>query len=320
MREPIFENKAPTAPLYTDLPYPADGVVRTVQARIIRSGVEQHAPQLLKRERIRIVDLGCGTGEHTLGIEKVFPSADIVGVDINPPSLALAEKLADRAGSSARFMQADICQNLPERLNMFAPGLFDLVSGIGVMHHLSDPRVGFRAARQLIGPEGLFYGFVYSSYGRREDMAIKSLLDELISNKFAWKDRSEVLKLLRLANVNSVSENIKRLKNRFAFGPPISVWELLHVIFRRNLLIHDSDSYSNPSEHFYRFSELRAQLLETGWSSVFLAKFGGLPTSPREHTNRTKTLALLESLPEDTLYDYFAFSYQANGFSFFCQP
>jgi len=309
---------SPTAPLYTELPYPADGIVRTVHARIIREGVTQHAPHLLERQ-MRIVDVGCGTGEQTLGLEKLFPGADIIGVDINPPSLALAQKLAQRVQSKVHFVEADICQNLSEKLHDLAPGPFDLVSSMGVIHHLKDPRVGFRAVRQLVGPKGLFSGCVYSSYGRREDVAIKSLLDEIIRDKFDWKARYDAMRQLRIANVNSLLEHIKRFRQRLRFGPPISIRELLQVAFKRDLMVHDSDTYSNPCEHFYRFGELRSQVTEAGWKNLFLARRGGLPTKPGGHTNRTWELALLERLPEDSLYDYFAFHYRANLFYFFCQ-
>ena len=278
----------------------------------------QHAPHLLERQ-MRIVDVGCGTGEQTLGLEKLFPGADIIGVDVNAPSLALAQKLAQRVRSKVRFIEADICRNLSERLHDLATGPFDLVCSMGVIHHLKDPRVGFTAVRKLVGPEGLFYGCVYSAYGRREDMAIKSLLDEIVHDKFDWNARSDAMRRLRLANVNSLLEHIKRLRQRLRFGPPISIRELLQVAFRRDLMVHDSDTYSNPCEHLYRFGELRSQVTEAGWKNLFLARGGGLPTKPSEHTNRTWELALLGTLPEDPLYDYFAFYYRAQSFYFFCQ-
>src|SRR6266404_3169493 len=98
-----LQNSSPTAPLYRELPYPADGVVRTTNARILRAGMQKHFPHLLDRRRLRIVDVGCGTGENTVGLGRLFPDAEIIGVDINPASLELATKLSSRVQSSTRF-------------------------------------------------------------------------------------------------------------------------------------------------------------------------------------------------------------------------
>ena len=174
-------NKSPTASLYTELPYPADGVVRTTNARILRAGVEKHAPHLLQRERLRIIDVGCGTGENTAALARLFgPKAEIFGADINPASLKLAKALADREGANIRFVQCDIQQNLPEALEAASPGQCDIVMSIGVLHHLGDPRAGFAAVRRIIKPDGLFLSWVYSDKGRREDIANKELLNEIL--------------------------------------------------------------------------------------------------------------------------------------------
>src|SRR5689334_22298359 len=95
-----LKNQSPTAPLYTELPYPADGVVRTTNARILKAGIKAHFSHLLARGRLRIVDVGCGTGENTVGLATLFPQAEIVGVDINPASLELASGLASREKST----------------------------------------------------------------------------------------------------------------------------------------------------------------------------------------------------------------------------
>ncbi len=317
--EPIA-NTSPTATLYTELPYPADGVVRTMNARIMLAGLRRHAPALLSRTRLRIVDVGCGTGESTVGLARLFPRAEILGADINPASLDLARDLARRAGTSVQFVQCDISRDMAQRLNEVSPGPFDVVCSVGVLHHLADPRVGFLAVRQLIRPDGWFYCFMYSHFGRREEMAVKSLLNEALPGNVSWKARADALHQLRLENLHTIWNGIKRVRNRLKFGPPLRPLELMRALLNRNRLVHESDTYSNPCEHLYRFGELKSLLAETGWEFVALAKHAGLPTTPEEHTRRQSELALLHQMPQEALLDYFAFFYEAWGFSFFCRP
>ncbi|MGD9720537.1 MAG: class I SAM-dependent methyltransferase [Pirellulales bacterium] len=313
-------NTAPTAPLYTELPYPADGVIRTAHGRIIRAGLAQFAPHLAERRPLRIVDVGCGTGENTSGLAQVFPQAEICGADINPASLELAGKLAQRSGSGVKLVQCDISRTLAERLQDVSPGKFDVVCSIGVLHHLADPSVGFAAVRELIKPDGLFYCMVYTHYGRREEMAVKSLLNEALPAGTSWQARASAIGELGLANIQTLWNGIKTIRRRAKFGPPILPLELVRARIHRNRLVHESDTYSNPCEHLYRFGELRNLLTETGWQFVSLAPHAGLPTRPAEHTRRPRALALLRSMPEDALFDYFAFYYEASGFHFFARP
>ena len=198
-----MSNTSPTATLYTELPYPADGVTRTTNGRLILAGVKQHAPHLLTGKRLRIVDVGCGTGEHTVGLARFFPQAEIFGSDINPASLDLARNLARREGTSVQFVDCDITRNLAERLDEASPGPFDIVCTAGVLHHLADPQIGFSAVRQVIAPGGLFYCYMYTHFGRREEMAIKSLLDEIFPGPVSWETRAGALAQLRFENVHT---------------------------------------------------------------------------------------------------------------------
>ncbi|HEV3416306.1 MAG TPA: class I SAM-dependent methyltransferase [Pirellulales bacterium] len=315
-----LKNLSPTAPLYTELPYPADGVVRTTNARILLAGLRTHAPHLLSRQRLRIVDLGCGTGENTAGLARMFPEAEIIGVDINRASLDLANRLAARAGATLRFVQCDIESNLVEALHDVSPGPFDVVFSMGVLHHLAEPQSGFRAARRIIQADGRLFCFLYSRLGRREDLAVKVLLDEILPSGTPLKSRAEAISLLGIGNRHTLWAGIKGVRNRLKFGPPLAPLELLRVAWNRNRLTHESDSYSNPCEHLYSCGEIRSLLDETGWTFLALASRAGLPTSPEQHTRRKSELELLRQLSQDALYDYFAFHYQSQGYSFFATP
>src|SRR5579862_9693922 len=57
------------------------------------------------RNNMRIVDLGCGTGEHTKTLHERFRSDETVGIDRSEKMLAKAPR-----GAGIRFYQADIAE------------------------------------------------------------------------------------------------------------------------------------------------------------------------------------------------------------------
>lgn len=104
-----------------------------------------------RRRYRRIVDLGCGFGKSTWPFKRVFPQAEVVGVDLAAPCLRLAAHRAGRQGLAIHFMQADACATGLET------GSADLVTSTMLVHELPLdvlPRVFAEAAR-LLAPGGV---------------------------------------------------------------------------------------------------------------------------------------------------------------------
>ena len=77
----------------------------------------------------RILDFGCGTGDTAAALVARVPGAEVVGVDVSAPALALARA----SHPAARF--ADLAE-LP------ALGAFDLCYVNGVLHHVEPAQRG----------------------------------------------------------------------------------------------------------------------------------------------------------------------------------
>lgn len=78
----------------------------------------------------RLLDAGCGTGEHVL--LAAAKGAEAVGVDISPRAIARARDKAAERGVTARFEVADV-------LNLGQLGMtFDTVIDSGVFHVFDD--------------------------------------------------------------------------------------------------------------------------------------------------------------------------------------
>jgi SAM-dependent methyltransferase len=106
--------------------------------------------------RGRVIDVGCGTGEHTL--LAAAAGLDATGVDRSVEALAIAERKAREAGLSARFIRHDALR-LAE-LNE----VFDTVLDSLCLHALAAadrPRY-FDGLRTVLRPGGRLFALCYS--------------------------------------------------------------------------------------------------------------------------------------------------------------
>src|SRR5215204_4840352 len=80
--------------------------------------------------RGRVLDVGCGTGEHTL--MAAAAGCEAVGIDISSTAIRLAETKARERGTSARFVVGDA-----RRLELLGER-FDAILDCGLFHVFDD--------------------------------------------------------------------------------------------------------------------------------------------------------------------------------------
>jgi demethylmenaquinone methyltransferase/2-methoxy-6-polyprenyl-1,4-benzoquinol methylase len=97
----------------------------------------------------RVLDLCCGTGDLTFLAESGEPRpARLLGVDFTLPMLAVAERRARAAGSSATFVEGDALR-LP-----LASASADIVTiGYG-LRNVADPLAALKEIRRVLAPGG----------------------------------------------------------------------------------------------------------------------------------------------------------------------
>jgi SAM-dependent methyltransferase len=111
--------------------------------------------------KINILSAGCGTGQETVMLSAIFPEAEILAVDLSRSSLAYAVRKAEDYGiNNITFQQADIL-----RLGALDQK-FDLISSMGVLHHMQDPVRGWQVLCGLLKPGGLMIVGLYSKIAR----------------------------------------------------------------------------------------------------------------------------------------------------------
>lgn len=108
---------------------------------------------------------GCGKGRHTEVVAR-FGARAVVAIDLGDSAhVAFAQT---RSLENAHVVIGDLLQPPVPR------GAFDLAFSVGVLHHLPDPRAGFRALSDVVRPGGRVAFWVY---GRENNEWIVRLVD-----------------------------------------------------------------------------------------------------------------------------------------------
>jgi SAM-dependent methyltransferase len=103
-----------------------------------------------------VLDVGCGMGRFAEVASRW--GARVVGVDLSNAVEVASQNLSDRP--SVAFFQADVF-SLP-----FAPGSFDCIYSLGVLHHTPDCEKAFKLLPSLLKPNGIIAIWLYSGYNK----------------------------------------------------------------------------------------------------------------------------------------------------------
>jgi len=121
----------------------------------------------------KILIAGCGTGYEPLNMAMRYPEARILGVDLSVPSLAYGKQKSVEFGiENIEFMQADILdlEDLGQQ--------FDLITCVGVLHHMEDPAEGWRKLLSCLKPDGLMKIALYSEVARQSVVLCRNWIEE----------------------------------------------------------------------------------------------------------------------------------------------
>lgn len=105
---------------------------------------------ILQRPGALIADIGCGAGWSTIALARAYPSATVLGVDVDEPSIQAANANAEAAGVAdrARFAGAkgEVLRDL---------GPFDAAFAFECVHDMPRPVEVLAAIHDAVRPDGL---------------------------------------------------------------------------------------------------------------------------------------------------------------------
>jgi predicted O-methyltransferase YrrM len=104
---------------------------------------------LLARPGARLADVGTGAGWSAIALAEAYPDLEVVGIDIDAPSIAMAERNAAEAGveGRVRFVHDDAA-------NLAAHGSFDVAIALECVHDMPYPVPVLAAMREAVREDG----------------------------------------------------------------------------------------------------------------------------------------------------------------------
>ncbi len=182
------------------------------------------------RRGMRVLDLACGTGEPAISLAELLEnSGEVIGVDISPAPLKIAEERALQRGlANARFQQAD-AHDLP-----FAADSFDRVtSRLGVMF-FSNLQKALREIKRVLKPGGAAILMAWGPMHQQPyfSTTIGTVLQELpgavmsqaAKSVFTFGEKDVLAQAFREAGFSSVHEQFITVPWTWP-GTPEEVWD-----------------------------------------------------------------------------------------------
>jgi 2-polyprenyl-3-methyl-5-hydroxy-6-metoxy-1,4-benzoquinol methylase len=191
-----------------------------------------------------ILIAGCGTGKHAFDVAESSPGARILAIDMSLPSLAYARRKTREAKlRNIEYAQADI-------LKLAAIGRrFDRIESVGVLHHLAEPKLGWRILLSLLKPNGVLRVGLYSTAARRSIVEARALIAE--------------------RGYRATSEGIRALRQTIIRNRHEQRWNLLLATADDFYSMSGCrDLFFNVMEHTFTIPDIAALLAEHGLAFV----------------------------------------------------
>tara|TARA_B110000483_G_scaffold243324_1_gene332527 strand:- start:31 stop:1038 length:1008 start_codon:yes stop_codon:yes gene_type:complete len=209
---------------------------------------------LAKRDdRLRVLDLGCGTGENTVAFAQYFFNSKIVGIDASKSSIMFAKKLKNKINlKNLNFKVYNI-----EKKSLSDLGKFNFIICAGVLHHLNNPKKELRKISKLLHKNSILVLKIYNKNGLHLEMQTRSAIREIFPNDAKLKDRLNFIKETNLKrglqkhgypSGKKIIKLIFELKNMFEYLKSFGTSPRYSL---QKFLTEEYDAFVNPIVHYY---------------------------------------------------------------------
>ena len=219
----------------------------------------------LNKKKLKILDLGCGTGENTVAFSQYFFKSKIIGVDASKASIKLANKLKNFLNLKNLDFKIKNIQN--ENLNKL--GKFNFIICAGVLHHLSNPKKELIKITKILDKKGILILKIYNKNGLFLEMQTRSAIKKLFpdeknfANSLNFVKRSKLKRGLQKHGYPS-GKNIGKI-----FFKLRGIWEFVKsfgtspYFSLKKFSTEEYDAFINPIVHYYDSKKIKELIANT---------------------------------------------------------
>jgi Tfp pilus assembly protein PilF/2-polyprenyl-3-methyl-5-hydroxy-6-metoxy-1,4-benzoquinol methylase len=177
---------------------------------------------------------GCGTGSHSILTAQRFRGARVLAIDLSLSSISYAKRKTRELGmTSIEYAQADIL-----KIGDIAR-TFDIIESSGVLHHLADPFMGWRALLSLLRPGGFMRLGFYSELARRHVVKAR----EFIAARGYGSTPDDIRRFRQDLIVKDMSVELQWLSNVSDFYSTSDCRDLLFHVQEHRLTLDQVESF-----------------------------------------------------------------------------
>lgn len=223
-----------------------------------------HFAPLAAENGPEVLVAGCGTGADAIAVARRFHGARVLAVDLSLASLAYAQRKTRELGvTNIEYAQADILElGSLERS-------FDVVSAIGVLHHLADPLEGWRILISRLRPGGCMCLGLYSRIARRAVVRAR----EFIAARGYAATPEDIRRFRQDAFGAHASAEVRSLARSYAFYSMSDCRDLAFHVAERQLALAEIAAFLGAADLRFLGFELDPHVL-----GQYRARFGADPS------------------------------------------
>jgi len=207
---------------------------------------------------------GCGTGSDAIFVAQRFLGARVLAIDLSLSSISYAKRKTLELGlTNIEYAHADILE-----LGEIAR-TFDVISSVGVLHHLADPFAGWRVLLSRLRPGGFMCLGLYSRIARRPVVEAREFIAA-----HGYQDTPDDIRRFRQDVVmQEKSVELRSLSNIRAFYAMSDCRDLAFHVQDQHLTLDQIESFLTDSGLRFIGFELDLRVL-----NQYRARFGDDPS------------------------------------------
>lgn len=259
----------------------------------------------LNNKKLKILDLGCGTGENTVAFSQYFSKSQILGIDASKASIKLANKLKNFLNLKNLNFKIKNIQN-EKLINL---GKFNFIICAGVLHHLSNPKKELIKIVNILDNEGILILKIYNKNGLFLEMQTRSAIKKMFPNEKNFENILNFIKKSKLKRGlqkhgypegKNIGKIIFRLRGVFEFLKSFGT-SPYHSL--KKFSTEEYDAFINPIVHYYDAKKIKELLSNTNlklinfhFDTSYSATFNELINSNLKTKDKYKILDIKEKL------------------------